>query len=320
MKTYRLNSIKWFVVRAYNHFFASYPHYERRWRPIGKRYAGKKLLKSIESNKLIADSIISGKPFMASRFGSTELANVCCGYEVDLGISEKMSELRMKELCTLSGFFPKEETKIKKFSDMMIEMMPEADLMGVWYNPQEDFFIQTKMPNASITYIRGLDAYLAPDPWSKALEGKRVVVVHPFKESILHQYNENREKIFENKDILPEFDLRVVKAVQTVADATDDRFSDWFEALNYMFDEVMSEDFDVAILGCGAYGFPLAAMIKRAGKQAIHLGGATQIMFGIKGGKWDNTDEGKLYNEYWIRPCESEVPKNHKKVENGCYW
>ena len=27
-------------------------------------------------------------------------------------------------------------------------------------------------------------------------------------------------------------------------------------------------------LGCGAYGFPLAAHVKRMGKKAIHMGGS----------------------------------------------
>ena len=49
----------------------------------------------------------------------------------------------------------------------------------------------------------------------------------------------------------------------------------------------MEEIFDVAIIGCGAYGMPLAAMLKQAGKQAIHLGGATQLLFGIKGKRWE---------------------------------
>jgi threonine dehydrogenase-like Zn-dependent dehydrogenase len=39
-----------------------------------------------------------------------------------------------------------------------------------------------------------------------------------------------------------------------------------------MIDEIGKIDFDVAILGCGAYGLPLAAAIKGMGKQAIHLG------------------------------------------------
>ena len=54
-------------------------------------------------------------------------------------------------------------------------------------------------------------------------------------------------------------------------------------ALNYMFDEAMKKNFDVAIIGCGAYGFPLAAKLKQAGKIVIHLGGATQLLFGIIG-------------------------------------
>lgn len=34
-------------------------------------------------------------------------------------------------------------------------------------------------------------------------------------------------------------------------------------------------EFDIAIIGCVDYGFPLAAHIKRIGKQATHIGDAT---------------------------------------------
>lgn len=33
------------------------------------------------------------------------------------------------------------------------------------------------------------------------------------------------------------------------------------------------------------YGFPLAAHVKHKGKQAIHLGGTLQLLFGIKGNR-----------------------------------
>ena len=51
------------------------------------------------------------------------------------------------------------------------------------------------------------------------------------------------------------------------------------------------------------------------------MGGATQLLFGIMGSRWD-TDPfiSKLYNEYWVRPDQSETPKNADVVENGCYW
>ena len=88
-----------------------------------------------------------------------------------------------------------------------------------------------------------------------------------------------------------------------------------------MRDQIAKTEFDVAILGCGAYGFPLAAHVKRLGKQSVHLGGATQILFGIKGRRWDTHDViSGLYNDYWVRPLPSETPAGHQSVEEGCYW
>ena len=80
-------------------------------------------------------------------------------------------------------------------------------------------------------------------------------------------------------------------------------------------------DYDVAIIGCGAYGFSLAAHTKRMGKKAIHLGGATQILFGIKGKRWDELPAvNKFYNKYWVRPLPEETPARKERVEGGCYW
>jgi hypothetical protein len=101
----------------------------------------------------------------------------------------------------------------------------------------------------------------------------------------------------------------------------DDRFEDWFQALDYMTEEALKKDFDVAIIGCGAYGFPLAARLKEAGKQVIHMGGATQLLFGIRGNRWDAKEEYQaLINDAWCRPAENEKPKSAGKVENQCYW
>lgn len=80
-------------------------------------------------------------------------------------------------------------------------------------------------------------------------------------------------------------------------------------------------DYEVAIIGCGAYGFHLAAHAKRTGHKAVHLGGATQILFGIKGKRWDEMPAvNKLFNKYWVYPPQTDRPKNYDKVEGGCYW
>ncbi|MDP4184317.1 MAG: hypothetical protein Q8862_04035, partial [Bacteroidota bacterium] len=98
---------------------------------------------------------------------------------------------------------------------------------------------------------------------------------------------------------------------------------DWFEALDWMKAEISKKDFEVCILGCGAYGFPLAAYVKQIGKKAIHLGGVTQLLFGIKGKRWESETiypYSNLFNEHWIRPGENEKPQNAIIVEGACYW
>lgn len=60
-----------------------------------------------------------------------------------------------------------------------------------------------------------------------------MVVVHPFAESIKNQYDNYRDKIFEDPKVLPTFSsFRVVKAVQSLGGESN--FETWFEALDYM--------------------------------------------------------------------------------------
>ena len=61
--------------------------------------------------------------------------------------------------------------------------------------------------------------------------------------------------------------------------------------------------------------------MKRSGRKAVHLGGATQILFGIKGKRWDAHEViSGLYNEHWVRPSTDETPQRKNVVEGGTYW
>lgn len=88
--------------------------------------------------------------------------------------------------------------------------------------------------------------------------------------------------LFPNTNILPEFQLRIIKAVQVIGGKGTSGYTDWFDALEHMKIQIRECDFDIALLGCGAYGLPLAAYIKQLGKQAIYVGGSLQLMFGIR--------------------------------------
>ena len=129
-----------------------------------------------------------------------------------------------------------------------------------------------------------------------------------------------REKLFEDVRILPEFKLRTYQAIQSQGGTS--KYASWVDAFEKMKEDIAKIDFDISLIGCGAYGMPLGAFIKEVlKKQAIHVGGQLQLLFGIKGKRWDmRKDTSVLYNQYWIRPTEELRPKNYMDIENGCYW
>ena len=156
--------------------------------------------------------------------------------------------------------------------------------------------------------------------WSAALAGRRGLVVHPFRKTIVAQYA-RRAQLFPGKNVLPEFaSLTVVQAVQGLG-GQDTGYASWFDALAAMEREMDAADYDVAIVGAGAYGLPLAAHARDTGHAAIQMSGATQLLFGIKGKRWDSHPIiGKLYNDAWVRPDETEGITHKEKVEGGSYW
>jgi hypothetical protein len=57
-------------------------------------------------------------------------------------------------------------------------------------------------------------------------------------------------------------------------------------------------------------------------KSAIYMGGELQILFGIKGERWDGWEKvNKFYNEHWTRSID-EKPDGFRGLatDNGCYW
>jgi hypothetical protein len=201
-----------------------------------------------------------------------------------------------------------------------LESLRTVDLLGLIRTQTETVLVERYAPKVFTCSMGALEPYLCSTPWSQYLKGLRVCVVHPFAGSIAGQYANLREKIFFDERVLPQFELRVVKAPQTLA-GNSDGFQSWSEALKHLIDEVECEDFDVAIVGCGAYGLPVGAHAKKLGKVAIHLGGAAQLLFGIAGKRWCAQPAFRaIMTDAWRPPLESERPPGWEKIEDGCYW
>ena len=269
------------------------------------------------AQKQIKYWIEGGDAKLVARYGSNEAYATAEAIGVYLHMKKHIRPCVLTSIHRNAGVFPYGEQTAIRFGMLMKEVSAEVDMLCRWKSIMQDYCINNLCRSDCIlTHLSNLEPYKSRNPWTSALRGKRVLVIHPFKESIEKQ-DQLREKLFDNPDILPEFDLTVIKAVQTAAYEKDDRFSDWFEALDYMYQQSMACEFDVALIGCGAYGLPLGAMLKRSGKMVIHMGGALQLLFGIIGKRWENSP---LINEYWEHPLPSEIPTRVKEVENGCYW
>ena len=269
-------------------------------------YNGKKRLKLLShtgADKVIARSIRSGKPFMMGRFGSSEIRGI---FKDEFDI-----------LCFYAGFFPRDRKLLRRFKKTYIDAAKQLDMLMIW-NYLNHFANKIKLIK-TLPNIRYLSPLSASGPanclWMKELKDKKILVIHPFKKTIEAQ-QDKREKL----GILPKIkSLEVIKAVQTLGNNEDCRFETWFDALDYMKKEIDKKDFDIALIGCGAYGLPLAAHVKSIGKQAVHVGGGLQLFFGIRGKRWDESKNIK-YNEHWVSPMKEDFLKDSKKFEGGCYW
>ena len=228
-----------------------------------------------------------------------------------------------RELQSNAGFFSSEGISIdmvNRFAELYLHYIPMMDVCGR-YEYYERYLPFS--PQCENVQLESLYPFFVDRPWMLALKGKKVLVIHPFKDTIEEQYKK-RKHLFPNPDSLPDFDLIVYKSVQSIA-GQKTPYKDWFEALDKMKKDIAKIDFDVAIIGCGAYGLPLAGYIKEElHKKSIHLGGGTQLLFGIKGKRWEkdykNSCYRDMFNEYWVYPNETERPENAKSIEGGCYW
>lgn len=282
-----------------------------------KAYNGKKILTVEEGTKKLISLLENDEPILVGRFGTSE-CNTLVRYYYNKLFKKQGYGKWLDTITNNAGFFPKNESMVDRYCELVSDLYSELDLLCIMNSKGEDFIIKSCCPDTELTSLTVVDPLVTE--WTSHLRGKKVLVIHPYERTIREQYK-RRELLFPDKDILPEFELHTVKAVQTVADQSDDRFETWFEALDYMTNEAMKIDFDIALIGCGAYGLPLAARLKRNGKKAIHVGGCLQLLFGIRGERWDTrADYQKWFNDAWIRPDESEKPSGSEKVEGNCYW
>ena len=168
-----------------------------------------------QANDFIYKTLMEGKPCMISKFGTTELNAVVTDlvtsrplswavlkkfFQGELSLSRMQSILQLQKL---SGFFPVLSDYGRKFCERVVDDIPEIDILGSYIENEKyvSQYLHCKRVNLNGYYA----PFLCKNPWTKYLEGKKVLVVHPFVDSIKSQYENNRQRLFDDPDVLPEF-------------------------------------------------------------------------------------------------------------------
>ena len=285
----------------------------------------------------IASYFISSDPFFIGRNGSTEMEVLAYWYRQKSLNSNYFPQNLLKKLEQYSGVWPATSESITKWAEEYSESLKLLDgLAAGWYKPlakEESDILDTFAPNAFRTPLRSLEPYYVPpeNRWTWLLAGKDVAVVSSFADTIELQLKKG-EAIW--APLLSETFLPSTTRWHTVRSYFPPLISgndptswssvgvdSWSSAVDHIVKGVLDTKATVAILGCGGLAMIAGARLRKKGVSVILLGGAVQVLFGIKGARWANHDIiSKFWNVNWVWPLRSETPQNARSIEGACYW
>jgi hypothetical protein len=280
----------------------------------------------VDAGPLLKEAIRSRSPYAAGKMGKYEI----------LGLQSYLRREHSRKagqpvpaydpylsltLFQNAGVFPQSDEIFDRFGAEFLDVINQCDALAAWEIEGETEIFRRHCQRTSLVTLVSLEPYYSKDPWSAELEGRRVLVVSPFVESIRDQYSV-RETLFDDPRVLPAFDLQFVRPPFS-AGIVPPRAADWFEALGELKQQMDALDYDVALIGAGAFSLPLAVHARSRGKVGIHLGGPTQTLFGVMGKRWLKNQafkENSFVKPSWKPPRPEETPDAAVRIEGGCYW
>lgn len=267
------------------------------------------------------------KPFLIGRNGTVELEGLICHF-----FDETMSINKLRQLNFNAGIFPLK--MLDCFFKTYLEVLKNCDMIAEgWYKPlqaREKTILDSLNKDRKSILLRNLEPYYVKPEyrWTKYLENRRVAIINSFADLCESQtYLSKAIWPNDSESLLPSsttwIPIRTYYSPELANGKCGwpDSVKNWKDAVKYVVEKVIEESCDTAIIGCGGLGMIIGHELKNKGLQCIVMGGATQILFGVYGKRWENHEIiSKFFNNAWIKPDDEHTPNNSKIVENGCYW
>jgi hypothetical protein len=233
-----------------------------------------------------------------------------------------------------AGVWPSDKPSLDKWVFYLLEAIRLSDvLVAGWYEPLkqgEERLLDATNKVAPRIPLRSLEPYyVVPElRWTRLLAGQRVAVVSSFALTI-------EEQVLKASDIWPLATESLLPAnvewvpIQTGyapklaggVSAWPPDVTSWDVAVSHIVKQVLKSKASIALIGCGGLGMLIGAELKKQGVIAIVMGGATQVLFGIKGQRWaSHSVISTFWNDAWVYPKLTETPGGASLIEGGCYW
>ena len=280
-------------------------------------------------------------PFFIGRNGTIETETVYFYLTMRKGSSfqKPYSPRILEQIQRNAGIFPGTDEAIDAWAEEYLKHLGSlTGLAAGWYQPLwhiEKSILDRYAPHAFRTPLRSLEPYYSEPAlqWPRLLAGKKVAVVSSFTESIKKQLSSERAAdIWRGEGHAglltptPPIEWSFVRSGYAPITALGHAgwpagIKTWEDAAKYVVKEVAQSGAEMAIIGCGGLGMIIAGRLKALGISAFVLGGAIQVLFGIKGMRWERHDViSKFWNSAWVWPAEEEMPGGASLIEGGCYW
>ena len=279
-------------------------------------------------SKQIKTSFTQDKGCLIGRFGTIEFDVL--NWHAKYGSPAPAAKTEILERN--AGVFPADPASVQRWCDCVKGAMTAADVLAVgWHAPmvlgEQELLAAwgwrgTKVP------LRSLEPYYVAEEerWTRLLHNQKIAVVTSFARTASQQVAKGvwPAALGTMWPVGAEWKWIQTGYPPSVAlgrAGWEDSPADWSEAVDGVVRQVLESGARVVIIGCGGLGMIIGGRLKAAGKICIVMGGATQVLFGIKGGRWASHPViSNFWNAEWVWPAADETPMAGGAIENGCYW
>ncbi len=286
-----------------------------------------------EAALLIADGIATAltqkKGFLVGRNGTIELEALIT-YKQKNFLFQQQGLILEKH----AGVFPSDERSHKHWiQDTEVAIKNTDLLIAGWFAPlarEEKIYLASLGRNSVVLPLRALEPYYVPMEmmWTRYLQFHKVAIVSSFAETAMKQLPKAKDIWGDRATSLlpPETEFIPIRTgyAPVLANGRAEwtgKPKRWEDAVDSVVQRVVDSGAEIVLIGCGGLGMILGHRLKQLGKVCIVMGGAIQVLFGIKGNRWENhTTISRFWNDAWVYPSEDDTPADSQSIAKACYW